>query len=399
MAKIYISSTYEDLKEYREAARTACLRLGHQVTGVEDYSASDERPVSRALADVAASDAYLGIVAWRYGLIPSGPENPENLSITHLEFREALKRDLPRLIFVMAEDPHWPPRFIDKSSEEIQRFRQEVAARGVVDSFSDAADLQLKVTAAIATLKPLVERRQEQQQVDAFFSYNSADSKAVTALAQGLIREGVRIWMWDISLQPGRNVRSETMNALRRARTFVAFIGGLGVGQWQKEEIEKAAARVHAEEDFHLIPVLLPDAKPELVPANITDYYWIRFRSFNDPDAYTQLLNALRRTETPRPPDLPLEEADLQVLIELLFRVVVRLRERPEMLNSLEPTTVWDAVRKISPQASTMDHLRSLNQELSSEPSPGPLWSAWMRNTRANELAALLHHAGPGAAA
>jgi hypothetical protein len=88
-----------------------------------------------------------------------------------------------------------------------------------------------------------------------------------------------------------------------------------------------------------------------------------------------------------------LSEADLELVTDLLFRVVVRLRERPEMLNNLEPTTVWAQIRKISPQASTIEHLRALSQELSSEPGPGPLWSAWMRNTRAAELSALLQHA------
>ena len=38
MAKIYISYTYEDLKEERKAAAQAIRRLGHQEIGMEDYS-------------------------------------------------------------------------------------------------------------------------------------------------------------------------------------------------------------------------------------------------------------------------------------------------------------------------------------------------------------------------
>ncbi len=37
---------------------------------MEDYVATDQRPTEKCLADVAASDLYIGIFAWRYGYIP-----------------------------------------------------------------------------------------------------------------------------------------------------------------------------------------------------------------------------------------------------------------------------------------------------------------------------------------
>ena len=46
MARIYISSTYEDLKDYREAAYRALRRLRHDVVAMEDYVAADERPLA-----------------------------------------------------------------------------------------------------------------------------------------------------------------------------------------------------------------------------------------------------------------------------------------------------------------------------------------------------------------
>jgi len=39
MARIYISSTYEDLTKEREAAAKAVRRLGHQTVCMEDYVA------------------------------------------------------------------------------------------------------------------------------------------------------------------------------------------------------------------------------------------------------------------------------------------------------------------------------------------------------------------------
>src|SRR5919202_1657926 len=86
MAKIYISSTYSDLKDYRRAVYDALRKIGHDVRAMEDYVATDERPLDKCLADVAAADVYLGIFAWRYGYIPTAG-NPDGKSITECEFR------------------------------------------------------------------------------------------------------------------------------------------------------------------------------------------------------------------------------------------------------------------------------------------------------------------------
>ena len=71
MGTIYLSSTYEDLKDHREAVYRALRRLGHDVGAMEDYVATDQRPVDKCLADVAACDIYVGILAWRYGYVPA----------------------------------------------------------------------------------------------------------------------------------------------------------------------------------------------------------------------------------------------------------------------------------------------------------------------------------------
>jgi len=48
--KVYLSSTYVDLREYREGVyRTLCKIEGIQVVAMEDYVACDERPVNKCL--------------------------------------------------------------------------------------------------------------------------------------------------------------------------------------------------------------------------------------------------------------------------------------------------------------------------------------------------------------
>ena len=109
MAVIYISSTYEDLKDHREAVYRALRRLGHDVHAMEDYVATDARPLDKCLGDVAAADVYLGIFAWRYGFVPN-KDNPQGQSITEREYRHAVERGKPCLIFLLHEDADWKPQ-------------------------------------------------------------------------------------------------------------------------------------------------------------------------------------------------------------------------------------------------------------------------------------------------
>ena len=90
VAKIYVSSTYSDLKECREAVYDTLRKMRHEVIAMEDYVATDQRPLDKCLADVANCDVYVGIFAWRYGYIPS-KDNPEKRSITEREFRHAVQ--------------------------------------------------------------------------------------------------------------------------------------------------------------------------------------------------------------------------------------------------------------------------------------------------------------------
>ena len=60
MATIYLSSTYEDFKDYRRAVLDALLgKSGHDVIAMEDYVAADSRPFDQCLKDVEKADIYL----------------------------------------------------------------------------------------------------------------------------------------------------------------------------------------------------------------------------------------------------------------------------------------------------------------------------------------------------
>lgn len=83
---------------------------------MEDYVAQDTRPLEKCLEDVASSDIYVGIFGWRYGYIPTDnnkDNNPNNLSITELEYSEAKEKGIPCLVFLLDESVPWPLKFSD----------------------------------------------------------------------------------------------------------------------------------------------------------------------------------------------------------------------------------------------------------------------------------------------
>jgi hypothetical protein len=65
MATVYLSSTYEDLQDHRRAVFEALRKSGYQVIGMEDYVATEQRPVDKCLMDVEKADMYVGLFAFR----------------------------------------------------------------------------------------------------------------------------------------------------------------------------------------------------------------------------------------------------------------------------------------------------------------------------------------------
>ena len=151
MTTIYLSSTYEDLKDYRSAVFEALRKAGYEVKAMEDYVATDRRPVDKCLADVAEAHIYVGLFAFRYGYVPPAEHgNPDGLSITELEFRHAEKLRKPCLAFVVSEDAPWPPKFIDGlKGERINRLREYLLTEKSASFFSSPHQMASLVQAAV----------------------------------------------------------------------------------------------------------------------------------------------------------------------------------------------------------------------------------------------------------
>jgi hypothetical protein len=155
--KVYISSTYQDLVEHRMAVDRTLRRMGHDVIGMEQYVAEGSKPVLRCQADVRIADAYVIIVAWRFGYVPDPSVSPPNpRSITEIELAEAEKSDKPVLAFLLDPEAPWPPNRVDAmgslpgAGDDVSRLRATLGTKYLAGIFRTPDDLASQVAAAVA---------------------------------------------------------------------------------------------------------------------------------------------------------------------------------------------------------------------------------------------------------
>ncbi len=154
MVTIYLSSTYADFEQHRESVYRILRRLRHDVVAMEDYVATDHRPLQQCLADVEAADIYVGLIGWRYGYQPE-QDNPERRSITELEYRQAGDSGLPRLMFLADPGVDWPDLYKDAETgdgdagQRIEAFRAELETDKLVSHFRSPDHLAGLVSVAV----------------------------------------------------------------------------------------------------------------------------------------------------------------------------------------------------------------------------------------------------------
>lgn len=143
--QIFVSSTYEDLKEERSQVIKAILEMGHIPVGMEMFSAADEEQWKIITRQIDETDYYVVIVGNRYGTIHNG------VSYTEKEYDYAVAKGIPALGFII--DPVVEPlaKHIDKEEDKVfalSKFKVKVKQRPV-GFWKTSDDLHGKVSIAL----------------------------------------------------------------------------------------------------------------------------------------------------------------------------------------------------------------------------------------------------------
>jgi Domain of unknown function (DUF4062) len=246
MARVYISSTYSDLKEYREKVYRALRQLGHDAVAMEDYVASDQRPLDKCLEDVAACDLYVGIFAHRYGYIPEN-NNPQARSITELEYQHAKTLNIPRLICLLDPAIPWPPPRMDAftgdgdSGARIRSLREDLGRDRLVSFFNSADELAQKVSIAVS---------------------NEHSRSAAQSRTGPVIAGNIPVEPEAFQKRAAIAMLAAAWKANERIAIIHAIAGGRGVG---KTQVAAAYARQRAKEGWPLVAWISAETENRLV--------------------------------------------------------------------------------------------------------------------------------------
>lgn len=157
--QVFVSSTYTDLRNERQAAVEAILAAGHIPAGMELFTAGDESQMEVIQQWIDESDVYLLILGGRYGSIDA----KSGKSYTHLEYEYALSKGMPLFACVITDEA-CEARLKESGSSVIEReqpqklkeFRSQVLGK-VSKFWNDTKDIKISI---IETLSH-ISRREE----------------------------------------------------------------------------------------------------------------------------------------------------------------------------------------------------------------------------------------------
>lgn len=141
--QVFISSTFDDLKEERKAILEAILITNNIPVGMESFVATSQEQFEHIKAYISNCEYYILIVGGRYG-----SQHPKlNLSYTELEFDYAKSLNKPILAFMHSDINKCRKK--DKDLDNISKFRTKVQQEHLCQLFNSKAELKGLVLAAL----------------------------------------------------------------------------------------------------------------------------------------------------------------------------------------------------------------------------------------------------------
>ncbi|MEL7499284.1 MAG: COR domain-containing protein [Planctomycetota bacterium] len=104
---------------------------------------------------------------------------------------------------------------------------------------------------------------------DLFMCYNNEDKDAVAGLVARMKQRGIRCWIDDADLTPGREWIVEVGDAITECSAMAIVMGPNGIGKWQSQEIQVALNQKLEGKDMAIIPVLIPGGSLRSLPSKI----------------------------------------------------------------------------------------------------------------------------------
>ncbi len=153
--QIFISSTYSDMKEERQAAVEAILKSGNIPAGMELFTSGNESQLQAIMRWIDESDIYVLLLGGRYGSI----EKSSGLSYTEVEYDYAVTQKKPYFAIVITEESldkkvkSLGINVIEKEEpKKLSEFREKVLSN-ISSFYSEIKDIKLSIHETLQDFK------------------------------------------------------------------------------------------------------------------------------------------------------------------------------------------------------------------------------------------------------
>ena len=141
--KVFVSSTFDDLIDYREHVLRALIRCEIIYNGMEIFGSSPRKPLDFCLQQIDASDVVVCLLGNRYGSRPPGTD----ISFTEHEVNYALKLGRPIHAYFIDEEQPVPPKHFDVGADHaaLIAFKRRLGEQVTPVWFTTPPDLAMKI--------------------------------------------------------------------------------------------------------------------------------------------------------------------------------------------------------------------------------------------------------------
>jgi len=125
--QVFLSSTYEDLKEERLEVMKAILELDCIPCGMEYFPAASEDQWTYIKELIEQCDYYVVVVAGRYG-----STDPNGISYTQKEYEYAISQNVPTISFLHSDPGSIPSKLSEETKEgkkKLKDFQNQIRTR------------------------------------------------------------------------------------------------------------------------------------------------------------------------------------------------------------------------------------------------------------------------------
>jgi len=147
--QIFVSSTFKDLQDERQAVLNAILKLNQFPAGMEIFPAVNDTAWEHIEKVIEVSDYYILIIGGKYGSI----EAESGISYTEKEYDFAVSKNIPVLAFTRSDENSIPvgkAEMNEEIREKLKKFKQKVGNKHHWNYWKTIDELKANVVTSLA---------------------------------------------------------------------------------------------------------------------------------------------------------------------------------------------------------------------------------------------------------